>query len=75
MTTTDDARQNEYVPSRYERFRHEFWLIIARCLPRSLLYAAAIVVGSHANTGKWRDDDVNELKLVDVYRRWWHPNY
>jgi hypothetical protein len=27
--TTDDAT-HDYTPTRYERFRHEFWLVIAR---------------------------------------------
>lgn len=76
MTTLETSHDNDEtrMPSRRERFRHEFWLIIARALPRSLVYACAVVLGSHANCGKWRDDDVNELKLVDAYRRWWQPN-
>jgi hypothetical protein len=69
--TIDDARR-DYSPTRYEKFRHEFWLVIARCLPKSLIYACALVLGSKANTGKWKDDP--ELTLLEAYKRFWQPN-
>jgi hypothetical protein len=65
MATLDDAS----TPSRRDRFRHEFWLVIARALPKSLIYACAVVLGSKANTGRYANDP--DLTLLEAYRRFW----
>jgi hypothetical protein len=66
MTTIYDA---SHEPTRYEKFRHNFWLGIARCLPRDLIYACALVLGSKANTGPYKDDP--DLTLLEAHRRFW----
>jgi hypothetical protein len=55
--TTDDATLNRTL-SRSERFNSWFWLTIARHLPRNLVYACGVVMGSRANTGRFRHDNV-----------------
>jgi hypothetical protein len=69
--TIDDAIPERPL-SRREQFNSWFWLAIARHLPRDLIYACAVVLGSHANTGRFQDDP--NLPLLEAYRRWWQPN-
>jgi hypothetical protein len=53
MATIADAIPDRTL-SRRERFNNAFWMAIARRLPRDLVYACAVVLGSHSTSGKWR---------------------
>ena len=47
----------------------DFWLWLARKLPRRLRYWAVIVAGAEATTGKWGDTEAPALLLPDLLKR------
>ena len=48
----------------------KMWSGIAWKLPRRLVYWCAIRVGAHATQGKWSNQEVPALTLMDALKRW-----
>jgi len=47
-----------------------FWRFLANCLPRKLVYFAAIRLVAHATTGEYSATVVPELRAMDALSRW-----
>lgn len=48
----------------------EFWLWVARKLPRKLIYWAAIVLIAEATRGEYENQIVPDLTAMDAIKRW-----
>jgi hypothetical protein len=57
-------------PNWRERAVARLWRTLAAWLPRSLVYFAAVRVAAHANCGRWRDEDPQQMQFFTALRRW-----
>ena len=48
----------------------KIWMFLAWRLPRPLVMWAAVRLGAHATQGKYGDEFVPELRLMDALKRW-----
>lgn len=58
---------------------HNFWALslpfwIARRLPRRIAYFATVRVCAHGTKGKYENQIVSELTVMDALDRWEKPN-
>ncbi len=48
----------------------KFWLWLARCMPRKLIYWCAIVLLAEATTGENSNVEVPSLTILDALKSW-----
>lgn len=47
-----------------------FWHFVARHAPDRMVYWCAIVLGAHATTGEYSNQEVPRLTFCDALKRW-----
>jgi len=55
---------------RTRPLREKFWLKLAYLLPRNLVYWACIRLCANATTGKYENQVVPDLTVMDALKRW-----
>lgn len=65
-----------YIDTKYEanKFKEKLQRKAAWALPRSIAMWAYIRVAAHATTGKWSNQVVPELSMMDALERWNNEN-
>jgi len=59
----------------FYRMKEKITIWLVWCLPKYLVMWCYYRVAAHASSGKWGNDGVPDITMMDAIERWGQPNH